>query len=469
MVVARASRIEAGMANDRAITTADPRRWLVLVVVCSALCAIVIDNTILSIAVPSIGEQLGADETDLQWITTAYALVLSGLLLPFAVVGDRYGRRRCFLLGLVVFGAASAAAATVDSPLGLIVCRGAMGVGGAATMPATLGIIGNVFAPAERPRALSVWSGVAGFAAAAGPLIGGLLLAHFWWGAVFLVNVPVVIVGVVAGLLLVPESRDPVPGRIDWPGAALWTGALVSVLFGIIEGPERGWGSGIVLGPLAVAVMLLVAFARHVLRAPAPLLSPDTARHPGMRAGASLVTAAFFALLGGQFILTQWLQGPRALGTLAASMCFLPNAVASTATAFANPRLVARVGEVRSVRLGAVVTTLGLAGVAVGMTADSLVAVVVLFGLAGIGHGFLVPTGIELIMRSAPAAQAGEAAGVNETIIEAGGALGIAVMGSVLVGASSHAAPMGVAAAGLALGAVAAQRVQRRAGTITHA
>jgi MFS family permease len=457
------------MINEDPMDTADPRRWLVLVVVCSALCAIVIDNTILAIAVPSIGEQLGADETDLQWITTAYALVLSGLLLPLAVVGDRYGRRRCFVMGLLVFGAASAAAATVDTPLGLVVCRGAMGVGGAAAMPATLAIIGNVFAPAERPRALSVWSGVAGFAAAAGPLLGGLLLAHFWWGSVFLVNVPVVIVGVVAGLLLVPESRDPVAGRIDWAGAALWTGALVSVLFGIIEGPERGWSSGTVVGPLAVAVVLLAWFARHVVRASAPLLSPGTARHPGMRSGAALVTASFFALLGSQFILTQWLQGPRALGTLAASACFLPNAVASTGSAFANPRLVARVGEIRSVRIGGVVMTAGLVGVGAGMAADSLAAVVVAFGATGLGHGFLVPTGIELIMRSAPAAQAGEAAGVNETIIEAGGALGIAVMGSVLVGASSHAAPMLVAAAGLALGAVAAQRVQRRSGVITHA
>jgi DHA2 family multidrug resistance protein-like MFS transporter len=457
------------MANEEAANLTDPRRWLVLAVVCSALCAIVIDNTILAIAVPSIGEQLGADETDLQWITTAYALVLSGLLLPLAIVGDRYGRRRCFVLGLLVFGAASAAAATVDTPVGLVVCRGLMGAGGAAAMPATLAIIGNVFAPRERPRALSVWSGVAGFAAAAGPLVGGLLLAQFWWGSVFLVNVPVVIVGVVAALVLVPESRDPVPGRIDWAGAALWTGALVSVLFGIIEGPERGWSSGAVLGPLAVAVILLSLFVRHVVRAPMPLLSPATARHPGMRSGASLVTAAFFALLGSQFILTQWLQGPRALGTLAASACFLPNAVASMGSSFANPRLVARVGEVRSVRFGAIVMTAGLAGLGVGIAADSLALVVVAFAAAGLGQGFVVPTGIELIMRSAPAARAGEAAGVNETIIEAGGALGVAVMGSVLVGASSHAAPMGVAAAGLALGAIVAQRVQRRAGLVAHA
>ena len=388
-----------------------PRRWLVLAVMCTALFAIVIDNTILSIAVPSIGEQLGADETDLQWITTSYALVLSGLLLPLAVLGDRSGRRRGLIAGLFVFGVASAAAATVDSPLGLVLCRGAMGLGGAAAMPATLAILGNVFPHHERPRALAIWSGVAGFGAATGPLVGGLLLSRFWWGSVFLVNVPVVVFGIVAALLVVPESRDPVVDRIDWPGALLWTGALVGVLFGIIEGPERGWLSGLVVVPLVAAVVLLFAFRSREVRAPSPLLEPATARHPGMRAGAALVTAAFFAVLGTQFVLTQWLQGPRQLGTLAASLCFLPNAAMSITGSFANPRVVGRVGELRSVRLGSAIMAGGLVGMGTGIALDSPALTIVAFAAVGLGQGLVVPTAIELIMRSAPAEQAGAAGG----------------------------------------------------------
>lgn len=430
---------------------------------CAALCAIVIDNTILSIAVPSIGRDLGADETDLQWITAAYALVLSGLLLPLAVLGDRFGRKRLFIVGFVVFGAASAIAATVDSAAGLIACRAVMGIGGAAAMPATLAIIGDVFGPIERGRALAVWSGVAGFASAAGPLLGGVLLSRFWWGSVFLVNVPVVIVGVVAAVLIVPESRDPAAPKIDWPGAVLWTGALVGLLFAIIEGPVRGWTAGAVVAPTGLSIGLLLAFVWRERRASAPLLPPVTARHPGMRAGAAIVPAAFFALFGGQFVLTQWLQGPRALGAIAAAGCFVPNALASIAGAFANPRTVARVGAAGTIRLGAATMTVGLLGTGLGIATGLVPLVIVAFGLVGLGQGFVIPTGIELIMSSAAFDQAGSAAGVNETIVEAGGALGVAVMGSVLVGTASFSRPLVVGAAGLVLGATVSLRVQRRA------
>jgi MFS family permease len=436
---------------------------MILGVLCAALCAIVIDNTILSIAIPSIGEQLDADETDLQWITTSYGLVLSGLLLPLAVLGDRYGRRRLLVIGLVIFGVSSAAAAFATTPVALILCRGAMGAGGACAMPATLAIIGNVFAARDRGRAISVWSGVAGFAAAAGPLIGGLLLTQFWWGSVFLVNVPVVIVGVVAAIVLVPESSDPAAPAIDWPGAGLWTFALVGLLFGIIEGPERGWTDTTVLVPIAVAAALLVAFARREQRAPAPLISPASARHRGMRAGAAIIPTTFFAVFGSQFVLTQWLQGPRGLGTLAAASCFLPNAAFSVLGSLANPRLVRRGGHALAITAGAVTMTLGLVGLAAGIGGDTLAVVVVAFGVVGLGQGFLIPSGVELIMTSTPAEQAGSAAGVNETIVEAGGALGVAVVGSILVATSSYAWPIPVAAAVVAAAAVASVRLQRGA------
>lgn len=441
-----------------------PRRWTVLAVLLIALVAIVIDNTILSIAVPSIGRALDADETDLQWISAAYALALSGLLLPLAVLGDRYGRKKLFIGGLLVFGAASGAAATVGDASALIACRALMGVGGAAAMPATLAILGNVFSERERPRALAVWSGTAGFASAAGPLLGGLLLGRFWWGSVFVVNVPLVLVGVAVAIVVVPESRDRSAPSIDWPGAALWTAALIGLLFGIIEGPVRGWGSVAVLAPVAATLVLLAAFVRRERRAPVPLLAPATARHPGMRAGAAIIAAMFFALFGAQFVLTQWLQGPRALGTVAAGACFVPNALASVLSAATNPRVVGRVGQAGAITAGSTLVALGMLGIAAAVAADSVAGAVVAFGVFGLGQGWAIPTGMELIMTSASAARAGEAAGVNETIVETGGALGVAVLGSVLAASGSFARPMVVATAVFAVGVVTSVGVHRRRG-----
>jgi MFS transporter, DHA2 family, multidrug resistance protein len=439
-----------------------PRRWAILPVLCGVLIVIAVDNTILSIALPSIREQIHASESDLQWITAAYGLVLAGVLLPAAVVGDRIGRRRMLIAGLVIFGSASAAAALVDSPDALIACRAALGLGGAAAMPATLAIIGNVFAPSERGRAISIWSGVAGLGAAAGPLVGGLLLAHFWWGSVFLVNVPICVAGVVAAALIVPESFDPSSPRVDVAGAALWTAALVGLIFGIIEAPERGWTSGTVLTVVPAAAVLLAVFAARTRRAAFPLLAPATARHPGMRAGAAVIPTTFFAIFGTQFVLTQWLQGPEGLGTVAAAACFAPGAVGSVVGSLLNHAVVARGGHVRAIGWGAagMVASLVLTGVGVGT--GSLTLAVLAFSLFGFAQGMVIPSGVELIMTSAAPEQAGSAAGVNETIVEAGGALGIAVMGSVLVGAASFGWPIVVGAGVVAVGAAGSCAVLRR-------
>jgi MFS family permease len=456
------------VASPVEIHAGHPQRWAVLAVLCMVLIAIALDNTILSIALPSIREQLGASETDLQWITAAYGLVLAGCLLPLAVLGDRFGRRRMLIVGLSMFGVASTAAAFVDSPTALIICRAALGLGGASAMPATLAIIGNVFAEEERGRAIAIWSGVAGFGAAGGPLIGGLLLAHFWWGSVFLVNLPIVAVGIVAAVMIVPESSDPAAPRIDVPGAALWTGALVGLLFGIIEGPERGWASGTVVAAIALAAVLLASFARRTRRVPAPLLAPGTAHHAGMRAGAAIIPMTFFAIFGTQFVLTQWLQGPRGLGTVAAAVCFLPSAVISVGGSLLNDRVVRRGGHVATIGGGSVLMVSGLLVSGAGIANGSLALAVIGFSIFGLGQGLAIPSGVELIMTSAAPEQAGSAAGVNETIVEAGGALGVAVMGSVLVGTTSFAWPLPVGAAAVAAGAAVSVAIQRRARAASH-
>jgi MFS family permease len=431
---------------------AAPHRRLILAVLSLALCMVVIDNTILSIALPSISSALHTDETGLQWISTSYALVLSGLLLPLAVIGDRFGRKGLLLVGLSVFGVSSAAAAFASDAAHLAVLRGAMGVGGACTMPATLAILGNVFPGAERARAIGVWAGTAGLAAAAGPVIGGFLVARYWWGSVLLVNVPVVAVALVGAALFVPPSRDPSAPPVDGWGSLWWTGALAATLFVIIEGPVRGWVSVPVVAGAAVVAGLVTAFVKRERVAPSPMLAPSTARHPSMLSGATAMTATFFAVFGGQFVLTQWLQGPRGLSALSAGLCFAPQAFGGLVGSVTAPRVAMRIGHPRMATCGLLVLAGGLALTAVGVATDLVPVAVIGFGFAGLGLGSGAASAVELIMSSVPTEQAGTAAGVNETIVEAAGALGVAVFGSMLSAGAAFAAPLPVGALG-ALGA----------------
>jgi MFS family permease len=419
----------------------------VLTVLCLTLSMIVIDNTILAVAIPSLARELHADETDLQWIATSYGLVLAGLLLPFAVLGDRYGRKGLLLIGLGVFGAASGAAAFATSPVMLSITRGCMGIGGACAMPATLSVLGNVFDEHERGRAIAIWSGVAGVASAAGPIAGGLLLARFWWGSIFLVNVPLAVIAIIATIVLVPPSRDPAARPLDRGSALRWWAALTAALVAIIEGPQQGWASPIVLGAAAAAVLFLVAFARREQVSERPMIPRATARDPRLRWGAATMAALFFAAFGVQFVLTQWLQGPRHKSAMGAALYFLPNALAGIVASLRNPRWVARFGQGAVAAAGLGAMAVGAALTAVGVAASSEITVLGAALLVGLGIGTSAASGAELIMSSASADNAGAAAGVNETIVEAAGALGIAVLGSVLAATGSYAWPMPVAAA----------------------
>ena len=421
-----------------------PHRWRALVVLCMALSIIVVDNTILAVAFPSIEHGLRTGETGLQWIGSAYGLVLAGLLLPLAVVGDRRGRKGLLLLGLVIFGTASAAAAFAESATALAVARGAMGIGGACTMPSTLSILSNVFAEHERGRAISIWSGVAGVASAAGPIAGGLLLAHFWWGSVFLVNVPIVIATLVLAVLWVPRSHDLASPPVDRLSALLWWGALSAIILAIVEGPQQGWGSPLVIGAAASGGALLYGFGRREEWSPQPLIEDATRRDPRLRWGAATVAATFFGVMGIQFVLTQWIQGPQHRSALTTGLYFVPTAIASVLFALLNPRVVARWGHGLAAASGLGATAIGGLVAALGVAGDSLGGVVMAGALVGSGLGLAAASGVELIMSSASPARAGSASGVNETLVEAAGALGIALLGSVLVQTGSYAWPLPV-------------------------
>lgn len=422
---------EPGSAGVHAplVVVGHPDRWKILAVLCGALSIVVLDNSILSVAIPSLGEDLEASESALQWITAAYSMVLAALLLPLAGLGDRFGRKGLLLVGIAIFGASSGLAAFAASSGQLVLARGLMGIGGAATMPATLAVLGNVSPEGERARAIAIWSGAASIAGGAGPLVAGFLLAHFWWGSVFLVNVPFTACVFVLARWLVPTSKDPATPPIDMIGSLLWSGALGLVLFALIEGGDRGLGAVPVVAIL-VGASLLYGFGRWERRTPHPLLAPAAVADRRMQAGMVIVPVVFFSAFGIQFVLTQWLQGVQGLTPLAAGLCFLPNAVLILAASLLSSRVVGQLGLGRAAAAGLIV----LAGALVcgALFHASTAPVVFAVALAGLGLGIAVPPGVELIMGSVPPEHAGQAAGVNETIVEAGGAFGVAVMGSVL-------------------------------------
>ena len=299
---------------------------------CVSLVVIVLDNTILNVALPTLAKiksegGLGASASQLQWIVDSYVLVFAGLLLTAGSLGDRFGRYKALAFGLTVFGIGSAASAFAGSANVLIATRSLMGIGGAFIMPSTLSILTNVFTnPQERGKAIGVWAGVSAVGLGIGPISGGLLLAHFWWGSVFLVNLPIVVLGLVCGYYLVPESQDPAAPKLDPFGAVLSIAAIAALLWAIIEAPSHGWTSGDVLAGFAVGVALLVAFLAWELNYSSPMLDLHFFENPRFSAASSAITITFFAMFGTLFLMTQYLQLVLGYSTVKAGAILLPQA-----------------------------------------------------------------------------------------------------------------------------------------------
>src|SRR5438477_973882 len=334
------------------------RRWWILGVLCLSLLIIVVDNSILNVALPTLARpesQGGLDATtsQLQWMVDAYTLVFAGLLLTAGSLGDRFGRRGALNVGLVIFGGASTVAAFAGGVNALVAARAVMGVGAALIMPATLSILTNVFTDArERAIAIALWSAVAGVAVALGPVSGGFLLDHFWWGSVFIINAPVVVVALVAGRMLVPTSRDPAAPRIDWGGAALSIVGLTALVWAIIEAPERGWTSSAVVAGFALAIVVLAAFVRWELRREEPMLDLRFFTNPRFTAASAAITLIAFALFGFIFMATQYLQFILGYSAFSAGVHTLPFAGAVILTAPLSSKLVERYGTKLVVTFG---------------------------------------------------------------------------------------------------------------------
>ena len=410
------------------------RRWATLGVLVVSILVVTLDNTVLNVALPRIQEQLGATQSQQEWIIDAYTLAFAALLFPWGVLGDRSGRRRVLLLGLVIFGAGSAAAAYAGTPSVLIGLRTVMGLGAAAIFPATLAIITNVFDDDERGRAIAIWAGFSGLALAIGPLVGGALLsAGFWWGSVFLINVPIVAAGIVGVWWLVPESHDPSGQSLDARAVPVAVAGLVLVVYGLIRAGETSrWTSPVVVASLCVGVAVLALFAWLEARSRRPALDPGWFRHPAFSSGVAAMTLVSFSLFGIMLFGTYYLQFERGFSPLRAGALLLPLAVAIGVFAPLSDGLTGRFG-----RKAVCATGLGLVGVAMGwfgfITAGtSLLNLESLLFLLGVGMGLAMAPATTAILQSLPPARAGAGSAVNSTVRQVGGALGVAVLGSVL-------------------------------------
>ncbi|MFF9021593.1 MFS transporter [Streptomyces eurythermus] len=410
-----------------------PQRWLILGVICLAQLTVLLDNTVLNVAIPSLTRELHATTSDIQWMINAYSLVQSGLLLTAGSAADRYGRKKMLITGLVLFGAGSLVAGLAGSTGQLIAARAGMGIGGALLMTTTLAVAMQIFAPEEQPKAIGIWSAVNALGFAGGPLIGGFVLDHFWWGAIFLINLPVAALAVVAVVILVPESKNPRGDRPDLIGAVLSTIGMASLVYAIISGPGHGWTSARVLVTAAVAVLVLGAFAWWESRTEDPMLDIHffrDRRFTGAVAGAVLIV---FGMGGALFLLTQHLQFVLGYEPLEAGLRTAPLALTVVVLNFSglSAKWSARLGTPASIALGMVCMSAGLVSIA---EVDSGGYAGTLLGLLLIGAGCAVanPAMAHAIMSAIPPEKAGVGAGINGTLAEFGNGLGVAVLGAVL-------------------------------------
>ncbi|MFJ5675315.1 MFS transporter [Streptomyces sp. NPDC093097] len=444
----------SAVAPDATATPLQPpgrpaTRWLILAVICLAQLTVILDNTVLNVAVPSLTGELGATTADVQWMLNAYSLVQSGLLLIAGNSADRYGRKKMLVTGLALFGLASLAATLAQAPGQLIAARAGMGIGGALLVTTTLAVVMQIFDDAERPKAIGIWSSVNSLGFAAGPLIGGTLLDHFWWGSLFLVNLPVAAIAIVAVLALVPESKSRGGERPDVLGALLSMVGMVGVVFAIISGPVDGWASGRVLVSAAVGVLGLAAFALWELHVPHPMLDMHFFRNRRFIGAVSGGILVAFGLGGSMFLLTQHLQLVLGYGPLEAGLRMAPLALTVVLINFTGlgARLMPRFGTPGMIVTGMTLLAAGLAAISL-FGAHGYGGMLLGLIVMGIGVAIAMPTMANAIMSAIPPAKAGVGAGVNGTLMEFGQGLGVAVLGAVLNSRFAALLPLVAAGAG---------------------
>ncbi|MFM7599322.1 MAG: MFS transporter [Actinomycetota bacterium] len=407
-----------------------------------SLLIVVLDNTVLNIALPTIQKDLKASPAQLVWSIDSYILVFAALLFTWGVLGDRYGRKRVLVIGLITFGLGSAASAFASSPEMLIGFRAVMGLGGAAVMPTTLAIITVVFPPYERGKAIGAWAGAVGAAVALGPVLGGLLLENpqwsSWitgndWGAVFLINIPIVIVGLIGVWRIVPETRNPNPQRLDIPGLVLSIVGLTLIVYGIIDASQTlSWVAPSVLGPLFAGIVIIALFIWYEARSDHASFDVTLFKNRGYAVSLVAVTLAFFSLSGITFTLPFYLQILRDYSTLVAGLCFVPFAVGQLIAAPRSAKTVMRFGYRAVMTAGLVLVALSMASLIFVGISTPLWVILVAFFIFGFGMGNVIAPASTVMQNVLPLARAGAGSAVQNTVRQVGGALGVAIIGTVL-------------------------------------
>jgi len=441
--------------------TRNPRRWWILIVLCLSGLVLLVDGMALTVAVPRITADLHATAQDTQWIIDSYILVFAGLLLTSGGLGDRFGRRRVMMIGLLLFGAASLAAMFAANPGELIAIRVLMGIGGALIMPSTLSILITVFDDAERPKAMAAWTSVAMLGLVGSPVLGGVLIDHFSWHAIFFINIPVVALALLAGRTLMPESKGP-RRKADPLGAVLSAAGMTALVWWIIGIPAHGAFGGRSAISLAVAVLALGGFVvwEHVTPAPmVPLALFKQRNFSGGSVSLALLEVGNGGLL---LVLTQYLQFVLGYSPIKAGLSFVPLAVTALAGNAAGVKLIAKTGHRVPVLAGMLIMAASFGLLTTVSASAGFALPAVALGLLGLGAGLAMPAAVSALMGTIAPEQAGVGSALNDTIGQAGSALGVAILGSLLASGFAAHLPAGTSAAarGSLAGALAAAHGQ---------
>lgn len=426
-------------SSGAAVALSSGRRRVVLLTLCLAAFTINLDTTIVNVTLPTLVRDLNASTRQLQWIVDSYNLVFAAFVLAAGSLSDRFGRKGALLTGLAIFAAGSIVGSRATSPGQLIAIRAVIGLGAAVIFPTTLSILTNVFTErSERAKAIGVWGAMTGVGVAAGPIVGGWLLEHFWWGSIFLAVVPVAAVVAVMTVLWVPTSRDPGTPRLDLVGLALSTATIGTLVFTIIEAPEVGWLAGRSLAGFAVVAVLLVVFVRWERRVAQPMLDVDLFRNLRFTAASGSVTISFFALFGFIFMVTQYFQFLKGYSPFSTGLRLLPVAISVGAASIIGTKLAVRVGNKAIVSAGLASMGIAFLWISTASVATPYLELAGQMIVLGVGMGFTSAPATEAIMGVVPKEKAGIGSAINDATRELGGTLGVAVIGSVF--ASIYAA-----------------------------
>ncbi|WP_030929725.1 MFS transporter [Streptomyces sp. NRRL S-646] len=415
-------------------STSDPRRWWALGALVASMLTLGFDMTILNVALPTMAGELGATTGQQQWMADAYVVVFAALMLPAGLLGDRFGRRRMLIAGLGVFLAGSLVGALAGDVNWVIAARAFMGIGGALITPLALSVLPSLFGPDERTKAVGIISAASALGLPLGPIIGGWLLNHFWWGSVFLVNVPMAAIGIAACVFLLPETSDPASPKVDALSTALTASGLGALIYAIIEAPDRGWSDPLVLVMFAAAVVLIAALVLRERRAERPMLDMTLLAHRGFLFNTLAATLVMFVLSGLLFVLPQYLQAVLGHDAFGTGLRLLPMMGGLMVAARGAGPVVARFGPRATVSAGLVVLAFA-ALLGSRTTVDSGYGFTALWlSITGFGFGFSVVPAMDGALGTLPRDRAGSGSGLLMTLRQVGAAIGIALLGSLLSG-----------------------------------